>query len=250
MQISLEVNSSSLVNNFYRTSPVIGGLVFAAVAIIPPALLWAYCDSFWSRYWQGVSHFEKIAHNIAIFSLSTVFYGYSFNYFWSHSFSVYNWAREITWQEWLTLIDLFFFLILVVLAWWQLGYSFNGRSPWKIDLNSTLIGGAIAITGLGIFWQISINSLGAIATVTFNLFLFLLAIFVIRNSLTTGKRLGFWWGIAVVAIQILSRMLEYNTGLIFKALVLFACGVAIIGAGIWFERYLQRQLENNSTDVL
>lgn len=246
---SFPVNLSFGVTNFSRISPILAGLVFAAAAVIPAALLWAYRDRFWLRHWRGIPHFDKIARNIAIFSLSTVFYWSSFNYVWRDRFFSEVTAKQVMWQEWLTLLNLIIFAVLAILAWWQLGYSYKSRSTWKIDLDSTLVGSAIAVTGLGIFWQTSIYSLGAIATVTFNLFLFLLAIFVIRNSLSSGKRLGFWWGIAVIAIQILSRMLEYNTGLMFKAIVLFACGAAIIAAGIWFEKYLKRELEKDPTEV-
>jgi uncharacterized membrane protein len=34
-------------------------------------------------------------------------------------------------------------------------------------------------------------------------------------------------------------MFEYNTGLLLKAIVLFGCGIAVIVAGLWFERYLR-----------
>ena len=63
-----------------------------------------------------------------------------------------------------------------------------------------------------------------------------MAIILIRYALKTGQRSGYWSGILLLALQVISRMLEFNTDLLFKALVLFVCGVAIIVAGIWFEK--------------
>ncbi len=247
---ALPINLLPLGYKFYSISPLFSGLIYAGITIIPGSLLWAYRDSFWFRSWQGVSNFEKIACNLAIFSLSLAFYLFSFNIFWRESFPVDTSASKIVWQEWSMLFELFFFFFLMVLSWWRLGYSFAARSPWKIDLNSTLVGVSLAITALIIFYQININPLGAIATLIFNIFLFVLGILAIGNSLKTGTRLGFWWGITILTIQILSRMLEYNTGLMLKAIVLFGCGVTIIYAGIKFEEYLKKQLVKDSSQVL
>jgi hypothetical protein len=54
------------------------------------------------------------------------------------------------------------------------------------------------------------------------------AIELIRKALATGKRRGFWSEIILLVLQIASRMLEYDTGLILKAIVLFIRGIGII----------------------
>jgi hypothetical protein len=42
----------------------------------------------------------------------------------------------------------------------------------------------------------------------------------------------------LLTLQIISRMWEYDTDLIFKSFVFAMCGVGIISAGLWFERRL------------
>jgi len=72
----------------------------------------------------------------------------------------------------------------------------------------------------------------------------------ISQSVKEGQRFNFWLGIILLVLQIFSRMFEYNTDLILKAIALFLCGIAAIVAGLWFERYLNtinfdnNQLEN------
>jgi hypothetical protein len=56
---------------------------------------------------------------------------------------------------------------------------------------------------------------------------------------SAGSTTLFWGGMVLLTLQIFSRMLEYNTDLLFKSLVLFLCGLGVIAAGLWFERYLR-----------
>ena len=77
-----------------------------------------------------------------------------------------------------------------------------------------------------------------LAIVIFNLFLALLASGMILQGLKSNKRRAFWGGMILLTLQIITRMLEYNTGLLLKSLVFILCGVAVIGAGLWFEKQL------------
>jgi len=43
----------------------------------------------------------------------------------------------------------------------------------------------------------------------------------------------------MLTLQILSRVLEYETGLLVKSLVFVICGVGVIFVGLWFERYVR-----------
>jgi uncharacterized membrane protein len=78
------------------------------------------------------------------------------------------------------------------------------------------------------------------AVLIFNLLLFLLAVGLIREGLAQSQRRFFWGGMVLLTLQIFSRMLEYNTDLLFKSLVLFLCGLGVIAAGLRFERYVSR----------
>jgi len=49
----------------------------------------------------------------------------------------------------------------------------------------------------------------------------------------------FWSGIIMVALMVVSRSFEYETGLIIKAVAFTAGGVAVIVAGVVFEKFLK-----------
>jgi uncharacterized membrane protein len=79
------------------------------------------------------------------------------------------------------------------------------------------------------------------ATLLFNLLLFLLGVGLVREGVTQGQRRLFWGGMVLLTLQIFTRMLEYNTDLLFKSLVLFLCGLGVIAAGLWFERHVRNR---------
>ncbi|HEY9797202.1 MAG TPA: hypothetical protein V6D30_16285, partial [Leptolyngbyaceae cyanobacterium] len=110
----------------------------------------------------------------------------------------------------------------------------------RIDLNTSLIAIMIAISALVPYWHLSISKLPIMAVLIFNLLLFLLAVGLIREGLAQSQRRFFWGGMVLLTLQIFSRMLEYNTDLLFKSLVLFLCGLGVIAAGLRFERYVSR----------
>ena len=60
----------------------------------------------------------------------------------------------------------------------------------------------------------------------------------IRQGLQSNQRRAFWGGMILLTLQIITRMLEYDTALLLKSLVFILCGIAVIGAGLWFERHL------------
>jgi uncharacterized membrane protein len=77
--------------------------------------------------------------------------------------------------------------------------------------------------------------------VLFNLGCFTLCAGLIAGSFRTESRGLFWAGIIFTALVITSRFLEYETGLLIKAVIFIVCGVGIILAGVGFENYLKRR---------
>jgi len=69
--------------------------------------------------------------------------------------------------------------------------------------------------------------------------LFVVAISLIRDGLALTERHTFWGGMVLLVLGIISRSLEFNTGLLLKSIVLALCGAGIIAAGLWFERKIQ-----------
>jgi uncharacterized membrane protein len=109
----------------------------------------------------------------------------------------------------------------------------------QLNLTTGIIAGMIVLSALVPFWHLSISRLPITAVLIFNLLLFLLSVGLIREGLAQGQRRLFWGGMILLSLQIFSRMLEYNTDLLFKSLVLFLCGLGVIAAGLWFERYVK-----------
>jgi uncharacterized membrane protein len=66
-----------------------------------------------------------------------------------------------------------------------------------------------------------------------------LAVVLIWIARDLEDRRLFWSGIIMVALMVVSRSFEYETGLIIKAVAFTAGGVAVIVAGVVFEKFLK-----------
>ncbi|WP_013322278.1 DUF2157 domain-containing protein [Gloeothece verrucosa] len=237
--VSFSWNLGSLLWEFFTFNRLLGGVLTAVASCLPPALLWGYRDSLWG-FSAANALFNPIGRFFGLLFLAILFYWFSFNIWYDKPFNYLS-ETGLNWQQWLYLLDVIGLGGLTIWAWWQLAYSGEGNegSQWTLESNSLAVAAIIVLTGLMIFCQITIQPLGAIGTIIFNILLFLLAAGLIREALRTGQRKGFWGGVILFALQLLSRMIEYNTGLLLKAIVLFFCGLAVIAAGLWFERYLR-----------
>jgi len=215
--------------------------------ILPPGLLWGYRDALLFSH-TGIS-FDGINRKLAVFYLGCFFYLCSFN-FWESDFNSNQAGKLIDFAPWSSLIAPTIFTIFCIWAWVQLGVRRNSNLPWRLDLNSSYVGATLVFIFVLIWFNLAITPIGIAGTVIFNLLLLALAMILISQSVKEGQRFNFWLGIILLVLQIFSRMFEYNTDLILKAIALFLCGIAAIVAGLWFERYLNtinfdnNQLEN------
>jgi uncharacterized membrane protein len=221
----------SLEANLIRVNMLASPAWMAAIACaLPPALLWAYRDSLWGRYAPSVELFSSVARSLAVTFLSLLFFLLSFRGLWDTS-SV-ELAKDSSLLLWPLGVDILILGSLTIWEWLRL-------LP-RIDLNTSLIASLIAMSALVPYWHLSISKLPIMAVLIFNLLLFLLAVGLIREGLAQSQRRFFWGGMVLLTLQIFSRMLEYNTDLLFKSLVLFLCGLGVIAAGLRFERYVSR----------
>jgi len=157
---------------------------------------------------------------------------------------------------------------------WNVSFvpSANNASdvPWYIGINLLILGSLtigewlyswrqftpttgvvtamIVISAIIPYWHLRTGSLEIAAVFTFNLMLLGLAIGIIRKGITQAQRRFFWSGLVLLTLQILSRMVEYNTDLLFKSLVFLLWGCGVIAAGISFEYYIRVQHSLNIND--
>ncbi|NER19711.1 MAG: DUF2157 domain-containing protein [Symploca sp. SIO1C2] len=224
--------------------------IAAIACALPPALLWAYSDSLWAKHLL-VKSFNRLARTLAVCFLSLLFYILSFHWVWKTS--PITTGEEISPVPGFVLINLLVLSSLTIWGWLRL--FFQLREGWRkrkqkeeASVNVSPVGGLLTNSIVGImiitstlvpYWHLSISSLSIAGVWFFNLLFLLLTIGLVREGLLQGQRRLFWSGMMLLSLQIFSRMLEYNTDLLLKSLVLFLCGGSVVAAGLWFERYIQ-----------
>ena len=206
------------------------GWMAAIACALPPALLWAYSDSLWKIPPTDES-FDGIARTLAVTFLSLLFYLLSFLGIWNTPSDL---SADVSSK--LPLPLLLDILLLSGLTLWEWGRLLVLR---RVNLPTSVVAGMIILSAFVPYWHLNISRSPTVAVLIFNLLLFLLAVGLIREGLSQGQRRLFWGGMVLLTLQIFSRMLEYNTDLLFKSFVLLLCGLGVIAAGLWFERYVR-----------
>lgn len=222
------------------TVPIMGlqGAWQSAIAVtLPPALLWGYDDIRFPKVEQRL--FQPFARTLAIIFLSILLYWYSFYGWWEIYASGTTPTNRM--ETRFLILDVVFFAALTLWEWVNLARP-NRRHPqrWGVDLTSGVILGLIGVTGCVVLWHLQVNAIPAIATFIVNVQLFLLAAGLIRLGLVKGRRASFWGGMVLLTLQVISRLLEYDTDLLLKSFVFVLCGIGVIAAGLWFERHLAK----------
>jgi uncharacterized membrane protein len=227
---ALSMNISVLLDQNFSAELMTIGL------ILPPALLWSYDDSLCPSI--DSRPFRPYTRNLAIWFLGILFFMLSFQGVGTSLVYIGS-SQSIAINGFHLILDVILFGGLTIWQWLYLAKPRHSGQHWGLDS----ISGAIAI----FLFVTALVSLGyPVISVTvfvfvFNILLFLLAGGLVRIGLGDGKRGAFWGGMVLLTLQIISRTFEYNTELLFKALVFVLCGVGVILAGLWFERHLSRQ---------
>lgn len=215
------------------------GIIFAIAFAIPLAFFWSYQDQPKLFNWTTPLSFSVLSQKIVVFYLSLLLYLSSFHWLWNYS-TLETLNSTENKLNLLVFGNILAFSVIALYWWWQLGKRRNNNTLWRLDQNSIFMAIAIVTASILTAWNFNIAPIGYLGTIIFNLMLFFLSLILIRQALKSGKRFGYWSGILLLSLQVLSRMFEYNTGLLTKAFVLFICGVAVIMAGIWFEKRLAK----------
>lgn len=206
------------------------GWLMAVALVLPPALLWSYSDHIWRRT-TAPDWFAPVPRQVALWFLSLLFYILSFHYWWQYP-PPPSTSLATLW-DWPPLLDAAVLGVVTGLGWAQLRYEILSRRGRTQAINSATIALLLLATVTLVVGQGHLEVLTALG---FNILLFALALGLVRDGLALTQRSTFWGGMVLLVLGIVSRSLEYNTGLILKSVVLIACGVGIIVAGLWFER--------------
>ena len=210
--------------------PILNSFAYA----LPPALLWSYDDLLFPKVNQR--WFQSVARNLALLFFSILFYLLSFRGYWEYSSYSFNNFNSI--PNLFVLIDLGILSALAIYQWLHLLRPKGNRQRQGIDITNIGIAIFTAIAAVIPMLNQKIDGIAFWGIFIVNLLLALLACGMIRQGLQSNQRRAFWGGMILLTLQIITRMLEYNTDLLFKSLVFVLCGVAVIGAGLWFERHL------------
>ncbi|MBD1910417.1 MULTISPECIES: DUF2157 domain-containing protein [unclassified Leptolyngbya] len=260
-RVVFALGAIALITSFFTAAadlaerfPDAPALWLTLVLILPPALLWSYDDYLW---WSVVRQplpqhrwFRSLAQGLAIVYLVAFTYLASFNWVWANTIDRPSLGLQLSY--WfgagygLWLNPTILILILITLASWAYLARPTARvQRWGLvqsDITMLLLLGFLAFL---VIWHVGVSPLGAVATFIINIILALFSIGFIREGLAEANRGLFWCGLVLLALHILSRMLEYDTGLLLKSLSFVLCGVGVILFGLWFERNV-RSLERPS----
>ncbi|MEQ8975202.1 MAG: DUF2157 domain-containing protein [Coleofasciculus sp. C1-SOL-03] len=222
----------SLEVNLVRLNVLVAPAWVSAIACaLPPALLWGYTDGFWRRYLPHTKSFESTARTLAVIFLSLLFSLLSFYWMWNVSFVPS--ANNTSHVPWYILVNLFILVSVTIGEWLH---------RWRqCDRTTGIVAFMIVISAIIPYWHLRTGALDIAAVLIFNLLLLFLAVGIIRKGITQAQRRFFWGGLVLLTLQILGRMVEYNTDLLFKSLVFLLCGCVIIAAGVTFEYYIRAQ---------
>lgn len=218
--------------------------------LLPFGLLWGWRDRPWhslSRRWaarwgtgdsgsssQSMINFEPVARLITLVWLGGTLYWLSFHWPWEYGGAGTRQAF-VPDPQLGPAIDVFVLLMVTALLWLYRLREVAYRQRAADLLTLTLLGIVLTLAATS-YVHVAIVALPICATFLTNALLFLLAAGLIRDGLQGGDRAAFWGGLLLLGLQVMSRVLEYDTGLVTKAIGLTLCGCAVLAAGLWFER--------------
>lgn len=226
----------------------IPGITVAIAFTLPAALLWSYDDALWWRLLNRPlplsRSFRPVAQALSLVWLTGLTYLMSFHYFWRLPSDQPVFGKQLStlFADGAPLLlnpSLFVLTALTLLSWFYLAYPRHRGSHWGLVQRDIVMLLLIAAVGLVALWNWGIYPILEIGTYLYNVLLFLLAASFIRQGLAKGNRILFWCGMSTLILQILSRILEYDTGLLLKSVVFLMCGVGVMLVGFWFERYVR-----------
>jgi uncharacterized membrane protein len=230
--VTLQLNLNPLpLLNYADIAPWVASFALA----LPPALFWSYDDLLFPTI--NYRLFQPLARNLALIFFGLVFYALSFRWQWvTPSWNTFLPTNRTNLFMSLPVIDLGILSGLAVLQWLSLLRLRNNPPRREVIFTIAVVTTFLAFIIITPFWHLAITRIDELGSFIFNVLLAFLAIGLIREGLKLNDRRSFWGGMLLLTLQIISRVLEYNTDLLFQSLVFVLCGSALISAGLWFER--------------
>lgn len=236
--LSVSLATSAWYTSFFF---YVGGLIpslkivlITMALLLPVAILWAYQDR---QSLFGIPtniSVESLSRKLAIAVLGGFLYLASFH--WWEELTVADFGSNVEGSFSWSIVS-FSCLVLLAGYWWYCLGKNSQTESWRLGRYDSWVAVATASSFVAVVFNLWGNE-AYVATFIINLLLFGLAIVLIKEALTLDSRLCYWSGILLLSLQIISRMFEYNTDLMTKAIALFICGIGIIASGIWFEKQL------------
>ncbi len=212
--------------------------------LLPPALLWVYRAQFGRRQ---PDYFESIGRSLSIWFVSIAAYGYSFRLLWTDA-GTWSDRSEFAGSA-LFLIGLAGLWAIAAYGGWQWFLRWRSLSAGELSqrlasselwMKTPVFAVVLLLLGLAIFCQLQgfLRASGSafLGPIALNILLFFIGFAMLHDGTLLGIRRRFWGGMGIVVIGLVTRMFEYDTDLLLKALVLGVCGIGIIAAGLWFEK--------------
>ncbi|MFM5891733.1 MAG: DUF2157 domain-containing protein [Dolichospermum sp.] len=240
--LSLEYNLKPL--PLLTFSDIIPWTASFALAL-PPALLWSYDDLLFPTV--NYRLFQPLARNLGLICFGVVFYLLSNRWQWQAVDFIDDQTNNLTnvFQS-LPIIDLGILSGLAVLQWLFLARHRNSPLRREVFFKMVVITTFLAFIIITPFWHQAITRITELGIFIFNILLAILAWGLIQEGLKLRNRTTFWCGMLLFTVQIISRVLEYNTDVLFRSLVFASCGYSLIAAGLWFERRLHTPKSSNN----
>lgn len=232
-------------------------VTFAYVGMVAGVVLWVYHARFWQWPSNHMSRlaaersplhkqlgadsvpasdvFQPIGRSLAVWFVSIGAYTYSFKWLWEENGVELDGTSSMSKSFVLLVVGL---SAIALYGLWQCVIRLRQTSELKsLWMKTPVYLAVVALLGITAFFQFQgTGYMWPLLAALANCILFFIGFAMLHDGMLMGVRHRFWGGMGIVIIGLWTRMFEYDTDLLVKAAVLAVCGVAVIGAGLWFEK--------------
>ncbi len=194
-------------------------------------------------YW-GYANLPLISRNqefqydskfLGVLTLSVVFYIISFHQVIEMIIKS-GWKIGVTWSIFLIIVCLVSAIVSIIYGYYKAEHRYNKDSHLILSVITMIL--VVTIPFAGVLGLLS-------GTIISNIGLIILGAFLFRFGLNELDRRFFWLGLGLLVLEIVSRFLEYETGLLWKSLAFVVSGLILIFGGLRFEKkYRKRVIAN------